>query len=680
MKLSITQKILAVFLAVLVPMMYFVVKDISTNSTRLNEAKMVSSVIEVAPSISAVVHELQKERGQSAVFIGSKGQKMTASLPVQHGDSDQAIKHMHTALANVSKEEADRQFLAQLDKAKSKLQDLDAIRNQVNGLNTSVPNMAKYYTVTIASLLNAIDQLGNLATDAEMASAIHNYSFFLWGKEMAGQERAMGGGGFGAGEFSQALYGKLLQLGAQQETLFNLARSNAPESLQSKMKDIFSKPIFTTIQDWREVAYAGPFGGSLEGHSGPEWFALATQRIDQLKVVEDAFAAEVVTEAQASSSQAFNATVINLAVGMAALLLAMSTAFFVIRGMNRSVRSLVSDSKRLAAGDISASFDVARQSDELGEVARSFVGFRDNVREQKELQIQMDDEAAKREKRTRYIDDLISSFDCGVQNVLAKVDDNTSILGNSATELTDVATTTQQQASNATHASEEASNNVHSIAAATEELSSSVGEIHRQVDEAQSFISKASHMADNTTTKVQSLDLAVQSIGKVMTLIQDIAEQTNLLALNATIEAARAGEMGKGFAVVASEVKELANQTSKATEEIDRQISEVQSSTNEAVSAIEEIAEIMTKVDEFTAGIAASVNQQGQATNEISSNAQLAAGGTQGVTDNMSTVTQAVDQTSQSANDVQQASGELTDHVGNLRQEIATFLTKVKAA
>ncbi|HAT84515.1 MAG TPA: chemotaxis protein, partial [Rhizobiales bacterium] len=484
----------------------------------------------------------------------------------------------------------------------------------------------------------------------------------------------------GAGEFSQALYGKLLQLGAQQETLFNLARSNAPENLQSKMKDIFSKPIFTTVQDWREVAYAGPFGGSLEGHSGPEWFALATQRIDQLKVVEDAFAAEVVTEAQVSSSQAFNATVINLAVGMAALLLAMSTAFFVIRGMNRSVRSLVSDSKRLAAGDISASFDVARQSDELGEVARSVVVFRDNVREQKELQIQMDDEAAKREKRTRYIDDLISSFDCGVQNVLAKVDDNTSILGNSATELTDVATTTQQQASNATHASEEASNNVHSIAAATEELSSSVGEIHRQVDEAQSFISKASHMADNTTTKVQSLDLAVQSIGKVMTLIQDIAEQTNLLALNATIEAARAGEMGKGFAVVASEVKELANQTSKATEEIDRQISEVQSSTNEAVSAIEEIAEIMTKVDEFTAGIAASVNQQGQATNEISSNAQLAAGGTQGVTDNMSTVTQAVDQTSQSANDVQQASGELTDHVGNLRQEIATFLTKVKAA
>jgi methyl-accepting chemotaxis protein len=605
---------------------------------------------------------------------------MTSSLPVQHSDSDKAIEQMHAALANVSKDEADRQFLAQLDKAKSNLQDLRAMRGQVKGLSTSVPNMAKYYTGTIASLLKAIDQLGNLATDAQMASAIHNYSFFLWGKEMAGQERAMGGGGFGAGQFSQALYGKLLQLGAQQKTLFNLARDNAPSDLRRKMQDTFSQPIFAKVQDWRKVAYANPFGGSLEGYSGPEWFTLATQRIDQLKVVEDAFAAEVVQEAHASASQAFNATAIDLAIGLVAMLLAGVTAFLIIRGMNRSVRSLVSDSKRLAAGDISASFEVAKQTDELGEVARSVVVFRDNVREQKELQVQMDEEAAMRQKRTEHIDDLIRSFDNGVQNVLAKVDDNTNILGSSATRLTDVATTTQQQASNASLSSEEASNNVHSIAAATEELSSSVAEIHRQVDEAQSFISKASNMADTTTTKVQSLDVAVQSIGKVMTLIQDIAEQTNLLALNATIEAARAGEMGKGFAVVASEVKELANQTSKATEEIDRQISGVQSSTNEAVSAIEEIAAIMTKVDEFTTGIAASVNQQGQATNEISSNAQLAAGGTQGVTDNMSTVTQAVDQTSQSASDVQHASSELTDHVGNLRQEIATFLSKVKAA
>ncbi|MCT4656898.1 MAG: nitrate- and nitrite sensing domain-containing protein [Cohaesibacter sp.] len=680
MQLSITQKIMAVFLAVLVPMSYFIATDVAGTSNRLDEAKTVKHMLDVAPSISAVVHELQKERGQSAVFIGSKGLKMVTTLPVQRKDSDGAISKLETAIANLDRDRAGEEFLSRLEKAQDNLGKLASKRGEISSLSYTVPQMAKYYTSTISSLLHSIDNLENVSNDAATANAIKNYTSVLWGKEKAGIERAMGGGGFGAGEFNQVVYMKLVSLAAQQETLFGTARKRAPIELVSQMDKIFAEPIFGTIKEWRKIAYANPFGGSLEGYEGPKWFDLATQRINRLKVIEDTFAQEILRQAQMTEDMAFNQMIVALAIGLTAIIVSVGIAFIVIRGMKRSVGSLVADAKRLAAGDTSASFDVAEQSDELGQVARSVVVFRDNVREQKVLQERMNEETSERQKRNDYVDQLIRSFDKDVQSVLKMVDENTAILGKSATELSSMAGTTLEQATNASGASEEASSNVHSIAAATEELSSSVGEIHRQVDDARGIISKASDMADTTTTKVQSLDLAVQSIGKVMTLIQDIAEQTNLLALNATIEAARAGEMGKGFAVVASEVKELANQTSKATEEIDRQISAVQTSTNEAVGAIEEIAGIMTKVDDYTTAIATAVTQQGSATSEISTNAQLAAGGTQNVASNMSNVSDAVNQTSLSAGNVQTASDDLVNHMGSLRQEISSFLEKVKAA
>jgi methyl-accepting chemotaxis protein len=179
---------------------------------------------------------------------------------------------------------------------------------------------------------------------------------------------------------------------------------------------------------------------------------------------------------------------------------------------------------------------------------------------------------------------------------------------------------------------------------------------------------------------VRSLDEAAGRIGQVVALITDIAEQTNLLALNATIEAARAGEAGKGFAVVASEVKNLANQTAKATGEISSQISGIQGATKSSVDAIERIFQAIANVDQISATIAAAVEEQGAATKEIARNIEQAATGTKEVSSNIVGVTQAASETGHVSSQVLEAAKELGRQSVTLRSEVDTFLADIKAA
>ena len=196
---------------------------------------------------------------------------------------------------------------------------------------------------------------------------------------------------------------------------------------------------------------------------------------------------------------------------------------------------------------------------------------------------------------------------------------------------------------------ESASNNVGTVAAAAEELSSSVAEISRQVARSSEIASKAVGDAERTNATVQALSTGAEKIGEVVKLIHSIAAQTNLLALNATIEAARAGESGRGFAVVASEVKALANQTAKATEEISAQVAAMQASTSDAVAAIGGITQTIAQMSEITAGISASIEQQGDATREIARNIQSVAAGSSEINANIGSVTSAAAATGKAA-------------------------------
>lgn len=246
-----------------------------------------------------------------------------------------------------------------------------------------------------------------------------------------------------------------------------------------------------------------------------------------------------------------------------------------------------------------------------------------------------------------------------------------------AQNMKDSAAESALEASSVASAAEEASSNVQAVASASEELSTSVAEIKRQVEHSTQISSGAVKQAENSNVQVQGLAEEAMKVGEVVALINDIADQTNLLALNATIEAARAGEAGKGFAVVASEVKNLANQTAKATEEISAQIGGIQNATQKTVTAIQGIIETIGEVNEVASTIASAVEQQSAATQEIARNIEQASCGTRDVSEHIAKVNISTDETGNSAAEVQSTIVSLSKQSDELGSEMDEFLVEV---
>jgi len=388
------------------------------------------------------------------------------------------------------------------------------------------------------------------------------------------------------------------------------------------------------------------------------------------------------TEAQSESAYARADTALGLiaAALVAAVAVGGLLAFVLSLVITRPTRALTEAMGRLAAGDVDVTVPSTDQRDEIGDMSRTVQVFQENARERARLEGEADAHREAQNARQDEIERLISDFREEVQGLLGALDETAAGMSRTSSALGNIAESSAAQAGDTARVSEDASMSVENVAGAAEELSASIAEIGDQVQRSSDIVTSATSAVHETNGKVQGLAEAASKIGEVVTLIQAIAEQTNLLALNATIEAARAGEAGKGFAVVAAEVKELATQTSKATEEISSQIQTIQTSTGAAVEAIGAISDTMEEVNGYTQAISAAVSQQGLATNEISGNVQRAAQSSQAVQSNMVRLAQAVDETKEASGDVLTASGDLSNRSGALKQGIETFLNRVAAA
>ena len=355
--------------------------------------------------------------------------------------------------------------------------------------------------------------------------------------------------------------------------------------------------------------------------------------------------------------------------------------FLFSRSITNPISNMTNAMGVLAGGDLDADIPAQDRQDEIGEMAAAVQVFKENAIRVKEMEAeQVEQEKRAAAEKTRLMNQMADDFQASVGGVVETVSSASTELQSSAQSMTAISEETSSQATAVAAASEEASTNVQTVASAAEELSSSISEISRQVSQSTEIAGSAVTAAEKADEMVQGLAMSAQKIGEVVALITDIADQTNLLALNATIEAARAGDAGKGFAVVASEVKNLANQTARATEEISGQISGIQTATQASVQAIQGITKTIGEISEIAGAIAAAVEEQGAATSEIARNVEQAAAGTGEVSANIGGVTQAAGEAGQSAAQVLGAANELSQQSELLKAEVAKFMAQVRQA
>ena len=357
------------------------------------------------------------------------------------------------------------------------------------------------------------------------------------------------------------------------------------------------------------------------------------------------------------------------------------TMLVVVLLIVRPLVRIIDTMERLAKGDLDTAVHGAERRDEVGLLARSLQIFKDNGHAMRRLQADQQAEKARAEdQRKAGLNQLAATFERSVQGIVEAVAASATQMQGAATALSSTAAQASSQATAVAAASEQSSANVQTVATATEELAAPILEIGRQVSNQTQISGAAVQEAERTKVMMQGLVDTAHQIGEVVGLINSIAGQTNLLALNATIEAARAGESGKGFAVVASEVKALANQTAKATDEIQAKVKDIQFATGGAQGAIVSIGNTITRMNEIATAIAAAIEEQNAATGEISGNVVQAAQGAERVTANIAGVTQAATETGSAATQVLGTANGLAQEAEKLKAEVGNFIATVRTA
>ena len=353
---------------------------------------------------------------------------------------------------------------------------------------------------------------------------------------------------------------------------------------------------------------------------------------------------------------------------------------FLYNTISKSFRDLNADVDVVMSKNMTAKLSLSPdRADEFGPVASALSSFQESKSQADKMAQEQKKAQEEEAERAKKLEALALEFDESIQGSLTEMKLASDSMKNTAEDMAGNAERTTRQAAAVSTASEEASANVQTVASAAEELSSSISEISRQVTQSTEIAGAAVKAAQKADEMVQGLAKSAQKIGEVVEMITDIADQTNLLALNATIEAARAGEAGKGFAVVASEVKNLANQTTKATEEIGTQIGGIQSATVDSVQAIQSITKTIGEISEVASTIAAAVEEQGSATQEIARNVEQAAAGTDEVSSNIAGVTHAAGETGAAAAKVTEAVDILTVQSASVNKHVEGFLSEMKA-
>ena len=589
-------------------------KKYSDYQSRVQAESLVSLVVELGET----AHELQKERGMSSGFLNSKGSKFAENLTAQRKQSDAVISRLNESIRRIDASMVGPRYIKLLETASEPLIDLVKKREQISGLSLEPGESFRFYSETIAQLLEIAARTGNQMPSSKLSRLSNAKQALLFLKERNGQERALVTGGFSAGRLTPVQFSTFQNLLSDQATYLRITIAYATSEQEKMLRAKLAEPIVKEVGAIEQMIKDKGANTELV-YSPEEWFAKITAKIDLLRSVEESYTNDIQQEIHANMIADRDALVSYAGVLLVAFGLTLWICFAIVRNLLQTLGGepeyAAKVARRIAKGDLSAA--ISLQPNDTTSLLASMKTMQDGLREMVEqivvATVQLAGFSKQLSASSHQVQEATNQQTDAAATVAATVEEMTVSIGHISDNTTDVnksAIESKQMAEEGEHFAQE-----------------TIVEMNKIVDN-----------VNQSSIFMQTLDDQSHKIADIVNVIKEIADQTNLLALNAAIEAARAGEQGRGFAVVADEVRKLAERTKLSTQDIATMIEAIRSGTMQAVASMTDgtvmvnagmklvghtgnsMATIHGSTDKVLAaidGISTSLREQSYANNEI---------------------------------------------------------------